>query len=157
MLHERCWTAARRKRHGLQDEDLCVLCAQSSETIDHLLTTCPFSREIWFKILCKIRWERVTPSMLTFNFSSWWTDARKQIPKAGRRGFDSLVILVCWIIWKERNDRTFDRCVRMIDDALLHILDEITAWSLAGFRQLESLFVVPGLPTGRELLTCNRV
>ena len=79
------------------------------------------------------------------------TEANSQ--GGGRRGFDSLVILVCWIIWKERNDRTFDRCVRMIDDALLHILDEITAWSLAGFRQLESAFVVPGVPTGREVLT----
>ena len=87
------------------------------------------------------------------NFPSWWTDARKQIPKVGRRGFDSLVILVCWIIWKERNDRTFSRCVHTVDDAILRVLDEITAWSLAGFRQLESAFVVPGVPTGREVLT----
>ena len=131
---------------------MCVLCAQSSETIDHLLTTCPFSREVWFKILRKIGWDRVTPSTLTFNFPSWWTDARKQIPKTGRRGFDSLVILVCWIIWKERNDRTFDRCVRTIDDAVLRVLDEIKAWSLASFRHLEVGFPVLGLPSGRELL-----
>ena len=65
-LHDRCWTVARRKRHGLQDDDLCVLCAQSSETIDHLLTTCPFSREVWFKILRKIGWDRVTPSTSIF-------------------------------------------------------------------------------------------
>ena len=152
VLHDRCWTTARSKRHGLQDDDLCVLCAQSSETIDHLLTTCPFSREVWFKILRKIGWDRVTPSTLTFNFPSWWTDARKQIPKVGRRGFNSLVILVCWIIWKERNDRTFDHCVRTIDDIVLRVLDEIKAWSLMGFRHLEAAFPVLGLPSGRELL-----
>ena len=152
VLHDRCWTVARRKRHGLQDDDLCVLCAQSSETIDHLLTTCPFSREVWFKILHKIGWDRVTPSTLTFNFPSWWTDAREQIPKVGRRGFDSLVILVCWIIWKECNDRTFDHCVRTIDDIVLRVLDEIKAWSLTGFRHLEAAFPVLGLPSGRELL-----
>ena len=25
ILHDRCWTAARRKRHGLQDDDSCML------------------------------------------------------------------------------------------------------------------------------------
>ena len=49
VLHDRCWTAARRKRHGLQDDDACALCTQSSETVDHLLLTCPFSREVWFR------------------------------------------------------------------------------------------------------------
>jgi hypothetical protein len=28
LLHERLWTAARRKRHGLQDDDACSLCDQ---------------------------------------------------------------------------------------------------------------------------------
>ena len=46
VLHERCWTAARRKKHGLQDDDTCVLCDQPPETIDHLLISCPFSREV---------------------------------------------------------------------------------------------------------------
>jgi len=152
VIHDRCWTAARRKRHGLQDDDTCVLCAQSSETIDHLLTTCPFSREIWFNILRKLGWERLTPDMHTLNFPSWWLDARKQVPKAGRRGFDSLVILVSWIVWKERNDRTFDRCVRTIDEVVRRALDEILAWSLAGFRQLELALSVLGLPAGRDLI-----
>ena len=48
VLHDRCWTAARRRRHGLQDDDSCALCEQSQETIDHLLINCPFSRELWF-------------------------------------------------------------------------------------------------------------
>ena len=28
MLHDRFWTAARRKRRGLQDDDICVFCDQ---------------------------------------------------------------------------------------------------------------------------------
>ena len=85
VIHDRCWTAARRKRHGLQDDDTCVLCAQSSETIDHLLTTCPFSREIWFNILRKLGWERMTPDMHTLNFPSWWLDARTLGSRCPRR------------------------------------------------------------------------
>lgn len=51
VLHDRCWTADRRKRHGLQDDDTCALCSQSPESIEHLLVTYPFSREICFKSL----------------------------------------------------------------------------------------------------------
>ena len=46
VLHDRCWIAAQRKRHGLHDDDCCALCAQSSETINHLLIECPFSRDL---------------------------------------------------------------------------------------------------------------
>jgi len=35
------------------DEDSCGLCSQSRETIDHLLISCPFSREVWFNLLRK--------------------------------------------------------------------------------------------------------
>ena len=127
VLHDRCWTAARRKRHGLQDDDSCVLCAQSSETIDHLLITCPFSREIWFKVLHKVGWDFAVPNVQTEKFTTWWTDIRKQIPRSNRRGFDSLVVLICWQIWKERNNRTFDRSTSTIDGGVVRVIDEITA------------------------------
>ena len=39
-LHQRLWTADRRKRHGLQDDDTCILCGQETETCDHLLAGC---------------------------------------------------------------------------------------------------------------------
>jgi len=35
-LHNRLWTAERRKRHGPQDVDGCALCAQAPETVGHL-------------------------------------------------------------------------------------------------------------------------
>ena len=152
VLHDTCWTAARRKMHGLHDDDSCVLCAQSPETIDLLLTTCPFSREIWFKVLRKVGWNGAMPNVQTYNFASRWIDARKQIPKAGRCGFDSLVILVCWLIWKERNDTTFDSRVRTIEDVVLRVMDEIVAWSHAGFRHLESAFAASSMLPGRELV-----
>ena len=137
VLHERCWTAARRKRHGLQDDDSCALCAQSSETIDHLLVACPFSREVWFKVLRKVGWDTALLHVPTDFFTTWWTKARKQIPKTYRRGFDSLVVLVCWLIWKERNHRTFDHRTRTIEEVVYLLIEEITAWSRAGYRHLD--------------------
>ena len=62
-LHDRCWTAHRRKRRNLQDDDSCILCNQSSETIDHLLTGCPLSREVWFRTFLKLGWQHRAPSV----------------------------------------------------------------------------------------------
>jgi hypothetical protein len=36
LLHDRRWTAARRKRRGLQDDDGCTLCDQEQETAAHI-------------------------------------------------------------------------------------------------------------------------
>lgn len=37
VLHDRCWTSNRLRRHGLRDRDDYALCAQEVEIIDHLL------------------------------------------------------------------------------------------------------------------------
>uniref|UniRef100_A0A453MXX7 Reverse transcriptase zinc-binding domain-containing protein n=1 Tax=Aegilops tauschii subsp. strangulata TaxID=200361 RepID=A0A453MXX7_AEGTS len=34
---DRCWTADRLARRGLQHHDPCLLCCQDPETVDHLL------------------------------------------------------------------------------------------------------------------------
>lgn len=78
-LHGRCWTMAGRKKHNLQDDDTCVLCGQESETIDHLLVGCSFSREIWFRLLQKIGAGALAPTANELSLASWWSCARKQI------------------------------------------------------------------------------
>ena len=50
VLHGRLWTADRRKRHHLQDPDICALCEQEASTTDHLLHLCVFSREVWCRV-----------------------------------------------------------------------------------------------------------
>jgi hypothetical protein len=41
---------------------------------------------------------------------SWWLRQRKAVPKAHRKGFDSLVLLITWSLWLERNGRVFRGC-----------------------------------------------
>ncbi|OEL13244.1 hypothetical protein BAE44_0025738, partial [Dichanthelium oligosanthes] len=45
-IQDRCWTSDRLLRHGLQNSGSCALCCQQTETIDHLLLQCVFSKEI---------------------------------------------------------------------------------------------------------------
>ena len=151
VLHDRCWTAHRRKRHGLQDDDSCTLCSQSPEEIDHLLVGCPFSREVWFRFFYKFGWGILAPNVQHHNLVDWWGSARKNVHKDQRQCFDTVVILTCWMLWKERNNRTFDRCVRTIQQMLDWVLEETVLWFQAGFRRLEPLVVALGRSSGRAL------
>lgn len=47
-----CWTSNRLQRHNLQNSGPCALCDQESETLEHLLLGCVYSREVWFRLLC---------------------------------------------------------------------------------------------------------
>jgi hypothetical protein len=52
---DKCWTAARLQRGGLQHHPRCLLCDQQMETIQHLLYGCCFSRQVWHDILSWLR------------------------------------------------------------------------------------------------------
>lgn len=71
LLHGRCWTSDRLQRHGLPNHGSCALCAQGTETIDHLITACVFSRETWFRVLRRHGWSRLTPG-LDDTTIDWW-------------------------------------------------------------------------------------
>ena len=94
-------------------------------------------------------WEVVARNIQTSNLAYWWTTARKTIPKDAGRCFDTLVVLVCWLLWKERNNRTFDRRLQTIQDVLARIANEIVVWYQASFRRLEVAAGVLGRLSGR--------
>jgi hypothetical protein len=106
-LHCRLWTAERRKHHGLQPEVACALCDQLDETTDHLLCSCVYTREVWSRLMSAMGSPAAPPQQAS-TFLDWWLHRRASLPKALRRSFDSLVLLVSWCLWKERNCRTFD-------------------------------------------------
>jgi hypothetical protein len=71
LLHDRLWTVARRKRHGLQDDDACSLCDQESETARHLAGECVFAREVWFKTLLPLGLDGLVPQP-GIGYLDWW-------------------------------------------------------------------------------------
>jgi len=139
-LHRRIWTADRRKRHGLQDSAECVLCGQEDETMDHLLASCVFTRELWFRLLRPSGWEQLSPSSHS-PLSTLWMDGQYSVPAQLRRGFDSTVLLVSWRLWKERNSRTFDNSVSMVQQVAKLVLEETDEWIAAGFVAIAEFLV----------------
>jgi hypothetical protein len=39
----------------------------------------------------------------------WWDHIQRLQIKEGRRGLDTLVMLIIWALWNEQNARLFDR------------------------------------------------
>jgi hypothetical protein len=140
-LHDRCWTAARRKSHRLQDDDSCALCDQESESITHLLIACPYTREVWFTTLSRWGWGwgGRSPHGAENCLPDWWEAARRKLYKQERRAFDSLVILVSWNIWLERNARIFSRRHASPSELRMRILEHLADWSSAGFQSISIL------------------
>jgi hypothetical protein len=106
-LRYRLWTADRRFRHGLEDRThACYTCLQEEDTVDHILTQCPYARMVWLG--CLNRWDlHVEEPQGHRSLQAWWNSTRDRVQKKDRKRFDTLVILVAWTLWKQRNARTF--------------------------------------------------
>ncbi|KAE8808114.1 Serine/threonine-protein kinase SMG1 [Hordeum vulgare] len=94
---DRCWTADRLRRHGLQHHQRCVFCDQEPETMRHLLVTCPFSRQVWHETLSWLRMTcRLPDHEATLNDS--WLHAMGETPKAMRKGLATITHLTAWLL-----------------------------------------------------------
>jgi hypothetical protein len=69
------------------------------------------------------------------DLAAWWIRDRKRLDKTRRKGFDSLVVLVWWQTWKERNARVFDSGHTAMQPVQLvqSIRDEGLQWVAAGY------------------------
>jgi hypothetical protein len=137
----RCWTADRLARRGLEHPDCCVLCNQEVETIQHLLAGCVFSRQVWFQVLSACNLQHLCPSLGEDNFQVWWQRAEQNVPKQRRKGFNSVVCLVAWWLWKHRNYCVFDEGAADISKVVREISEDATNWRLAGAPRAEGWVV----------------
>ncbi|GKD55254.1 RNA-directed DNA polymerase, eukaryota, reverse transcriptase zinc-binding domain protein [Tanacetum coccineum] len=93
-------------KHGIDiDSILCPICNKYMETAEHTFFSCEVSAQIW----CKIRnWCNISDTHIP-SFTDWnsWLDniAGSQVKK--KRLF-VIIVSMFWIIWKYRNDVTFN-------------------------------------------------
>ncbi|OEL32988.1 hypothetical protein BAE44_0005993, partial [Dichanthelium oligosanthes] len=138
-LQNRCWTSGRLFRHGLRTDASRALCYQLDESVDHLLLHCIYSREVWFTVLCRSGWQRLTPSPPD-SLSTWWLHSRKLVVKAHRKAFDSVCLLLTRLLWLERNDRVFRNIIRLPGPFVAAALEQVGLWLRVGFLVRSSLF-----------------
>jgi hypothetical protein len=69
----------------------------------------------------------------------WFSRLTGSSGSAKAKGRRSLVILVCWAIWRERNSRIFEAQEKSLPQLLAAIRDEAMLWVQAGAKHLSLL------------------
>lgn len=136
-LRKRHWTADRHRRHGLDANDNCFLCDQQTESIDHIIVECSYSRQVWCQIrtaLQELHHQEPANSII-----DWWIVWRQQWTGQLRNGADSIFALVASELWKERNARCFRGATTSVPDLLRCIKHEAELLAQAGARSLGCL------------------
>jgi hypothetical protein len=121
----------------LNVDDLCIKVVALNITYNFVVY-CVFSKEVWCRLLAMLHLQDVV-LVHEEDVIAWWLRSRKLVLKPMRKSFDSLVFLVRWRLWKERNARTFSADTLSADALVAAILVEAEEWCLAGFKQLRSL------------------
>ncbi|CAM0911794.1 unnamed protein product [Alopecurus aequalis] len=130
-MQRRIWTADRMRRRGMNTHTSCPLCDQEPETADHIAVGCVLAREVWHATLSRCNLHHLTPEAGAA-LIDWWPEARLRVPRQSRKGFDSIVLLTVWVLWKERNSRVFDCHATTLLGIRQRIAEEVELWKQAG-------------------------
>jgi hypothetical protein len=103
VIHNRCWTADRLAKRNLPHPNLCLLCEQEQEFINHLLVGCVFARQFWFILLQRVELAALAPLPAVASFDEWWRQASDSVSGIVRKGLNPLIMLGAWTIWWHRN------------------------------------------------------
>ncbi|KAG0551010.1 hypothetical protein BDA96_01G387000, partial [Sorghum bicolor] len=110
------------------------------ESCGHLLAWCVFARQLWAVLFLPLGLPSLLPAAEEHDLADWWLRSRQHLQVDGREAFDSLVLLVAWSLWKERNSRVFRGAASAVQVVARSLVAEADAWCLAGFAPLR-LFV----------------
>lgn len=136
-MQYKIWTSDSRCKHGLQDvPSPCFLCDQDDDNVDHNLLDCVYSPQVWHLAFSRMRINLDLLPMMLDRIQPWWLAVRKRIPTKHRKGFDVVVMLKCWNLWKQRNARVFGNQASVCSaiDSASRIAYEMNLWSMAGWR-----------------------
>jgi hypothetical protein len=97
----KCWTADRLAKRGLD-------CDQEEEDTDHLLLSCVFVRDFWFRFLQQVQLQELAPQLEDKSFMDWWRKIDEESLGSIQKGFNSLIILGAWTMWMHHNMCIFD-------------------------------------------------
>jgi hypothetical protein len=85
--------------------------------------------------------QQLAPKHEDMIFQDWCCSRIESlVPKIQRKGFNTMVILVAWWLWKHRNAYVFDGIAPSTGTILQHIHEDATLWRMAGARALRSLW-----------------
>ncbi|CAN1256136.1 Putative ribonuclease H protein At1g65750 [Linum perenne] len=115
VSHNRLMTNKERKRRHLADSEVCSVCLNREESIDHILRGCPVAFEVW-RGLCT---GGQLNSFLSMNFDSWWKE------NLNKPNWNMVFGTACWILWRSRNERVFQQA----NPTATAIISQVNLWN----------------------------
>jgi hypothetical protein len=115
IFQNRVWTSDRLARRDWDHCPSCPPCRQTMETAHHLLASCRYTHRTWVLVAEWAGLTELRPAVWPASRSPrrWWKNL-SHLPDVPRKGVRSLILLVIWEVWKERNDRVFNRRERSL-------------------------------------------
>lgn len=141
LLQNRVWTAARLQLREWPNEYFCQLCLRNLETASHLFIECPVARTIWERIALWSHAPCLSPENWTTTTSlrDWFLQLASHALANTAEGVKSMIMLVAWEIWRERNRRIFSNESRTVPRLLQAIWDEAELWAFTGNKGIQQL------------------
>ncbi|CAN1779457.1 Putative ribonuclease H protein At1g65750 [Linum perenne] len=101
-FQDKLLTNAQRLRRNLSSDATCSTCQDPNEDVLHIIRDCPAAREVWALIggfdLTSVHWREQRQAWMIHYLSS----------------ANSLLFgLVCWCLWKSRNERVFSESAEL--------------------------------------------
>lgn len=137
ITQNRVWTSDRLARRGWPHSPSCPLCLRVGESAHHLLSECRYTRRIWQLAAEWVALPELNPNEWRPSDSAqiWWLNIATMagVPKKAVR---SLAMLIIWEVWKEQNNRVFNRQETSAIMLMEKIKTEIGTWITAGAKDL---------------------
>ena len=111
-------------RRGYTMVGRCCLCCSDGETVDHLLLHCPSSHVLWSFLFRSFHVNWVIPrnvKELLFGWHNWFGKHHYDI-------WNLAPLCLMWIVWLERNSRTFEDVMCSTDQLLEKFASSLFDW-----------------------------
>jgi hypothetical protein len=136
--HNRCWTAVRLAKRGLNHPEKCLICDQVAETVDHLLVACSFSRIFWYQLVQKFGLHSLAPQSAATSFLSWWEEIQIWFRVLQEKALTPLPSWVLGLFGTIRIDVSSIDCLHASPLSLLWQMRR-SRWETAGVKGLCSM------------------
>jgi hypothetical protein len=93
---------------------------------------------VWHLLLSRLGLQTLVPAG-DQDLADWWLTQRRRVDATSRPVFDSIVLLVAWCVWKERNARVFGKASSTAATVVIAIIEEGEQWATAGYAPLAAL------------------